>query len=459
MSRKEQAKKLVETFRSREVDRVKLGGFDVDGILRGKYISLDKFESAVTSGFGFCDVIFGWDSADELYEDAGVTVTGWHTGYPDTHCEIDLDSLRYIPWEEDQPLFLCDFMAPDGSPLSVSPRQLAQRVVQKAHAMGFVAKTSAEFEFWVFDESPDSVREKEYRNLESLTPGMFGYSCIRASQNRPLFNDMFTGMKAFGIPLEGLHTETGPGVLEAAITYDELLRSADNGALFKTATKEICYQHGLMSTFMAKWKQTLPGSSGHLHQSLWTLDDEPAFYNANDALKMSKTFKHYVAGVLHTMPEFTALYAPTINSYRRLVPGMWAPTRACWAPENRTASLRTIHSPKPSSSRMELRVTGADINPYIAFSAAVAAGLWGIENEIELPEPASGNAYTLPEDIAPPLPATLEEASARLRQSSIARDLFGDAFVDHYCATRDWEVRQFRKAVTDWELSRYFEII
>ncbi|MEC8022667.1 MAG: glutamine synthetase, partial [Myxococcota bacterium] len=173
MSRKEQAQKLIETFRNRNIDRVKLGGFDIDGVLRGKYVSLDKFESAVTSGFGFCDVIFGWDSADELYEGAGVTVTGWHTGYPDTHCTIDLDSLRYIPWEDNQPLFLVDFLAPDGSPLDVSPRQLAQRIVAKAEAMGFIAKTSAEFEFWVFRETPDSVREKDYRDMDSLTPGMF----------------------------------------------------------------------------------------------------------------------------------------------------------------------------------------------------------------------------------------------------------------------------------------------
>jgi glutamine synthetase len=211
---------------------------------------------------------------------------------------------------------------------------------------------------------------------------------------------------------------------------------------------------------MAKWNAKLPGSSGHLHQSLWDLEGQNnLFYDSGAEHGMSDSFRHYLAGVLHTLPEFTALYAPTINSYRRLVPGMWAPTRACWAPENRTAALRTIHGPKPSSTRVEMRVTGADINPYIAFSACLAGGLYGIKNKLELPSQLKGNAYQASKEAAPPLPGNLEQAVEMLHASEAAREMLGDAFVDHYCATRTWEVREAAKAVTDWELKRYFEII
>ena len=451
---------ILGTIRENGYDKVKVGGFDIDGVLRGKYFSLDKFESAARSGFGFCDVIFGWDCADELYEGVDVTVTGWHTGYPDTHSTIDLSSQRSIPWEGDCPLFLVDFQAPDGNPLAVSPRQACQRVFAKAQSMGFLPKLSAEYEFWLFQETPESLREKRFGGLTPLDPGMFGYSAVRAGMSQELMEDIFTGMAAFDVPLEGLHTETGPGVYEAAITYDDMLPAADKGALFKTGMKELCARHDLAVTFMAKWSNTLPGSSGHIHQSLWDLESKNnAFHDPNGNMGMSKTFEHYLAGVLHTLPEFTALYAPTINSYRRLVPGLWAPTRACWAADNRTASLRTIHGPKPASTRLELRVTGADINPYIAFAACVGAGLWGIENQLELPPPVSGNAYAATLEAAPRLPANLSEATAMLRASKAARAQLGDAFVDHYCATRDWEVHEAAKAVTDWELARYFEVI
>jgi glutamine synthetase len=368
--------------------------------------------------------------------------------------------MREIPWENGQPLFLLDFQSPEGEPLEVSPRQLCKRLDGMAKDMGFLAKTSAEYEFWVFQESPQSAEDKYYRDLAALTPGMFGYSCTRASLNSELFEAIFSGMGEFGVPIEGIHTETGPGVLEVAITYDDIVIAADNAALFKTGLKELLGKNDLLVTFMAKWNAKLPGSSGHLHQSLWDLEGQNnLFYDSGAERGMSDSFRHYLAGVLHTLPEFTALYAPTINSYRRLVPGMWAPTRACWAPDNRTAALRTIHGPKPSSTRVEMRVTGADINPYIAFSACLAGGLYGIKNKLELPSQLKGNAYQASKEAAPPLPGNLEQAVEMLHASEAAREMLGDAFVDHYCATRTWEVREAAKAVTDWELKRYFEII
>ncbi|HET9754187.1 MAG TPA: glutamine synthetase, partial [Myxococcales bacterium] len=237
--------------------------------------------------------------------------------------------------------------------------------------------------------------------------------------------------------------------------YDGLLRAADKAALFKTAAKEICARYGVMPCFMAKWNKELPGCSGHLHESLWSAFGEPLFPDPRGPRGMSKLMQHYVAGQVALMPAFTALIAPTINSYKRMVKGAWSPTLATWGVENRTTALRVIPG-SPSSTRVEYRFAAADMNPYIAMAASVASGLYGIERELPLPEETKGNGY---EARADALPATLREATDRLSASAEARELLGEAFVDHYLRTRDWECRQFESAVTKWELERYFEII
>ena len=440
------------------ISKIKIGVVDIDGILRGKYVSMEKFVSAVEKGFGFCDVIFGWDSADELYEDCGVTVTGWHTGYPDTMARIDTDSGRLVPWEPGTGLFLADLFTRAGAPLEVSPRQLMQKVIAQANEMGFVPKMSSEYEFFIFREDPHSLHEKSFKNMTPLTPGMFGYSVVRASSAADLVHAVIDQIREFGIILEGLHTETGPGVYETAIAYDEALVAADHAALFKTAMKEIAARHGVVVTFMARWSPELPGCSGHVHQSLWSFD-EPInlFFDEHHADKISTTMRHYIGGQLALMPELAVLAAPTINSYKRLVPGAWAPTSASWGIENRTAAIRAIPFGE-SSTRVENRLPGADANPYLAMAGSLAAGLYGIRNKIEPPEPCRGNAYAANSEHRA-LPTSLEEAADQFKNSNAARELFGDAFVDHFAATRQWEVRQFRKSVTDWELQRYFEIV
>jgi glutamine synthetase len=446
-SRKAQIEHLREEFRKHGIRKAKLGGFDVDGVLRGKYVSLDKFWGVAESGLGFCDVIFGWDSGDALYDNA--SVTGWHTGYPDAHATVDLSTYRRIPWEEATAAFLLDFEMP------VSPRGVLQKVEQKARAMGFSVKCASEYEFFLFKETPESVRAKGYAGLNPLSPGMFGYSWLRASENAPLVHDLQDKLAAFDVELEGFHTETGPGVYEAAIRYDGLMRAADKAALFKTAVKEICARHGVMPCFMAKWNKELPGCSGHLHESLWTASGESAFLDPRGPRGMSKTLQHFVAGQVALMPAFTALIAPTINSYKRMVRGAWSPTMATWGVENRTTALRVIPG-SPSATRVEYRLAAADMNPYIAMAASVASGLYGIEHELPLPVETEGNGYDAKVE---PLPATLREATARLSESKEARDLLGSTFVDHYVRTREWECRQFEGAVTRWELERYFEII
>jgi glutamine synthetase len=315
--------------------------------------------------------------------------------------------------------------------------------------MGYEVKLAAEYEFWIFKETPQSLREKAFRGLTPLSPGMFGYSVLRASQNSALVLEMIDQLAAFNIPIEGFHTETGPGVYEAAIAVDEGLAAADKAALFKTATKEICARHGAVPTFMAKWNADLPGSSGHIHQSLSALEDHRNLFFDGDLMM------RYIGGLCEFLPELMAMIGPTVNSYKRTVPGTWAPINASWGEDNRTTAIRSIPG-SAKSSRIELRLSAADMNPYLAMAASIAAGLEGIERNLNAP-PASTNGYEASD--AKPLPRNLSEAAAMLRGSSMARCWFGEEFVEHYACTREWEVRQAQRAVTDWELSRYFESI
>jgi glutamine synthetase len=443
---------LRAAFAERGIKKVKVGGYDIDGLLRGKYVSLDKFWSAADHGFGFCDVIFGWDIGDVLYDNAAVT--GWHSGYPDAHARIDLDTFRVIPWEPDTAAFLVDFVGEDGVPHPACPRSLLRSVLARAKAQGLEAKFAVELEFFVFKETSESLHAKGFRGMAPLSHGMFGYSWVREGQNSEMCHTILDDMERFGVPVEALHTETGPGVYEVALRYDEALRMADKAALFKTSMKQLLHPRGLSCTFMAKWCADLPGSSGHLHQSLWK-DGANVFYDAAAPGSLSATALHYVGGQIALMPELTALYSPTINSYKRYVPGVWAPLTASWGAENRTCAIRTIPD-GPRGTRLEYRQTAADINPYIAIATCLAAGLHGIENKIAAPPQGKGDASVAGAGFAP-LPRTLKDAAAALAASRAARAILGEPFVDHYVRTRDWEVRQFERAVTDWELKRYFE--
>ena len=443
---------------ARGLTHVKVGVTDIDGVLRGKYLSREKFASILKSGLSFCDVVLGWDSNDQLYDN--VQYTGWHTAYPDAQVRMLPETCRDVPFEHgpngDMLFFLGEFAA---GAEALCPRGLLRRVLEKADAMGYVAQSALEYEFFMFNETPDSVRAKGYRNLQPWTPGFFGYSVLRSSVNADFYHALLDLCERMDMPIEGLHTETGPGVLEAALAVDEALRMADKANLFKTFVKVLAQRHGLMATFMAKWSHDFPGQSGHIHVSLKDKKtDTSVFYDAKQPLSMSATQRHFLAGVQRLLPEFMALYAQTVNSYTRLVPGYWAPLDATWGLENRTTALRLIPGSE-KSQRIEVRLGAADANPYLALAAALGSGLLGVENAWE-PEPmVQGNAYTQKFPPALALPGTLWEAAQRLKNSTSARALFGDAFVEHYAATREWEERQFRRHVTDWELARYFEII
>jgi glutamine synthetase len=433
--------------------KVKLAIADIDGVLRGKYISKQKFMSVIEGELGFCDVVFGWDMADVCYDNG--TFTGWHSGYPDAKAKLDLSTFRKIPWENDVPFFLGEFI--EGA-AEVCPRTLLKKIIKGAENQGFKPFFSQEFEWFNFEETPATIHQKGFQNLTPLTPGMFGYSLLRSSLRNDFMTNLFEQLTKFDIPVEGLHTETGPGVYEAAIAYSEILEAADRAILFKTSVKEIASKLGIMATFMAKINENLPGCSGHVHQSLWDGDvKNNLFYDEKSPNNISKLMESYMAGQLYCLPYILPMIAPTINSYKRLVEGAWAPTTLTWGIDNRTVALRALPLGK-KSCRLETRVVGSDTNPYLALAACLAAGLYGIRKNLKLNQPATiGNGYR---DISNGvLPRNLDEATKAMQNSEVAKELFGEKFVEHFIQTREWEWRQHAKAVTDWELKRYFEIV
>jgi glutamine synthetase len=446
----EDARSIVE---ERGLSHIKVGVFDVDGILRGKYMAREKFFSALENGFGFCDVVFGWDSYDQLYDN--VAYTGWHTGYPDATVRLLPGSCRALPFEGDGLFFLGEFTPPTDE---ICPRGVLKRVLARTHEMGYSLYAGFEYEFFLFNETPHTVREKRYRDMTPMAPGFFGYSMLRNSVHSDFYRLLLATCEEMDFPLEGLHEETGPGVLEAALKADSGLDSADKAALFKTFTKVLAQRSGMMATFMAKWSPDWPGQSGHMHMSLRDNNGTAVFHDPGNQANISERMRHFIGGQQRLMPELLAMIAPTVNSFTRLIPGFWAPTEASYGIDNRTCALRAIGG-SPKSQRVEYRITAADANPYLSLAAALASGMWGIENKAEPEGPVQGNAYEQKFPKRMQLPRTLWDAAQRLRKSETAREWFGDAFVEHFAATREWEEREFRKHITDWELERYFEII
>jgi glutamine synthetase len=453
---KKTRQEIIEFIKKLPAGKVKLAITDIDGILRGKVIHKDKFISVLEDGFGFCNVVFGWDSSDLLYEKNDFS--GWHNGFPDAHAKVDTSTFRSVPWDNQIPFFIGDFTDKDGNPADVCPRSLLKKINNEADSLGYSAIFSQEFEWFNFRETPQSLYEKEFKNPAPLTPGMFGYSILRPSLNNDFFNQLFDQLTAFGIPIEGLHTETGPGTYEAAILYSDIIEAADRAVLFKTGVKEIAYRNGIVASFMAKWNDKLPGCGGHIHQSLWDKDNKKnLFFDEKEKNKMSETMKNYIAGQLHCLPHILPMYAPVINSYKRLVPGTWAPTTITWGIDNRTTTLRVLPG-SARSTRVETRVVGSDANPYLAMAAALASGLYGIKNKLKLDIAQTvGNGYQNTANGV--IPGTLETATEAMKKSGLSKELFGEKFVNHFVQTREHECRQYAKAVTDWELKRYFEII
>ncbi|KDE02882.1 glutamine synthetase [Microbotryum lychnidis-dioicae p1A1 Lamole] len=456
--------------------KVQVCAVDADGVLRGKIMAKDKFLSAAVDGFGFCSVVMGWDMHDQAYAKE-LKISNLANGYRDLIARIDLDTYRRTPTTPSLPFFLVTFIEPTtNETLCACPRGLLQRINDQIEAEGYSAYAGAEYEYFQFRETPVSVAAKDFKNLEPLTCGMHGYSMLRPELNSEYFHDIWDNCAKFGIPIEGHHTETGPGVFESALAYQPALRMADNATLFKWVAKTTGLKYGIMPTFMAKPYADQPGCSGHVHISLRDksgknvfaveeseLKDGRADAKFEDTKRISKTAEHFLAGVLLGLPDIMPLLVPTVNGYKRLVESFWAPTRVMYAYENRIASVRIISPPlaSPSATRLEIRVPGADMNPHLTFSAILALGLHGIREKLELRIPpintSKGGAASIQSFAR--LPSSLASATENMKATdSMARKVLGDDFVDHFAGTRENETDLFNATVTDWELKRYFEL-
>ncbi|KAK3079130.1 hypothetical protein LTS18_005666 [Coniosporium uncinatum] len=464
---------------------VKVAGIDVDGVLRGKLMAKKKFLSIAKDGFGFCSVIFGWDMHDQTYV-RELKVSNKENGYRDLIAVPDLRSFRRIPWENNVPFFLISFFDPDtNASLSACPRSLLQRTVDKLHAKDMGAMAGAEYEFYQFrvpqsDATPERnssatarfLQSNPVNALPSLTEGMFGYSLTRPIHNQDYYYGIFDACDKFDCGIEGWHTESGPGVFEAALLFDEIREMADRAALFKLTVKSLGSKFGITPCFMAKPREGLPGNSGHMHVSIVDKQGKNLFYREtedknppySDLRYLSDLGRYFLAGLLDGLPDVMPIVAPTVNSYKRLVENFWAPVTVSWGLEHRAASIRLITPPSASAkaTRMEVRVPGADTNPHLVLAAILALGWRGVEKKMEIRVPPLGKGEDVggASDKGVRLAKSLKEANDRfMAKDSVAREAFGDEFVEHFGGTREHEIRLWDEAVTDWEVKRYIEMV
>jgi glutamine synthetase len=453
MSEQSRIEQIIEQH---NIDIVKVGGADYDGIYRGKRLPVDIFLEGIEQGYAQGDVLFGWDIAEDLVP--GLRFTNWDTGYADLRMKPDLATFRPVPWEAGAATVVCDFMTESGEPVRVSPRYVLSRVLERAAALGYRAELALELEFRIWREDQRSLRQKSWHDLTPLSPTTSCYSIHRSTGDDFLIGKLRRLMDAHGVPIESYNREHGPGMYEMNLRHATGMEAADRALLFRNGVKEICLLDNMTASFMAKPFADEDGNSGHLHQSLWSSSGQNLFYDETGHHHLSPLFTSYIAGVMQTLPEFMALYAPNINSYKRFVAGSWAPTVAAWGIETRTPALRAITG-SSRATRLENRVPGSDVNPYLAMAAAVAGGVHGIQQGLTAPLPTESNAYLLPENIAPRLPRTLGAAITLFNDSQVARTWFGDDFVDDYVTMRRWEIERYQSTVTEWERQRYFEMI
>ncbi|RAO64709.1 uncharacterized protein BHQ10_000721 [Talaromyces amestolkiae] len=465
--------------------KVKLAGVDADGILRGKLVAKKKFLSIAQDGFGFCSVIFGWDMHDRTYFKE-LSISNKENGYRDLLAIPDLQSFRRIPWEDNVPFFLVSFFDPETkAPISACPRNLLQTSVDKLAKLDYKAMAGAEYEFYQFRVPHDAsssernssatasfLKKNPVESLPPLTEGMFGYSITRPVHNQDYYYGIFDACEKFRCDIEGWHTESGPGVFEAALQFGEIKEMADRAGLFKYVVKSIGSKHGITPAFMAKPREGLPGNSGHMHISIATKDGKNLFARETvdpsppypDVAHLSDIGRHFLAGLLEGLPDIMPILAPTINSYKRLVENFWAPVTVSWGLEHRAASIRLIAPPTASAkaTRFEVRVPGADTNPHYVLAAILATGWRGVEKklEISLPPLGKGEDTGSASDKGARLAKSLKEANEIFRRpDSVAREVFGDEFVDHFSGTREHEIVLWEEAVTDWEVRRYIETV
>jgi glutamine synthetase len=436
---------LRDEVAAEEIDTVVVAFTDMQGRLMGKRVDADFFLEELEAGHPVegCNYLLALEM--EMDPVPGYEIAGWERGYGDFGLRPDLATLRRIPWLEGTALVLCDVLWHDGSPVGPSPRQVLRAQIERAEKQGLTPMFGSELEFFLFRESYAEANAMHYRGLTPSVPYILDYHVLATTYDEPLIRAIRLGMKGAGLRLENSKGEAGAGQHEINFRYADALRTADDHVVYKNGVKEIAHQHGCSITFMAKPYHTEVGSSCHIHSSLWR-GDESAFAGETEL------FRHYLAGQIACARELAIFLAPTVNSYKRFMAGSWAPTTLAWGRDNRTCGFRVVgHG---AGLRVESRIPGADVNPYLAFAAHLAAGLHGIEQALETPAAFAGNAY---ESDVERFPSTMHEAIAALESGTMARTALGDEVVDHYLNYARTEQRLFDQVVTCYERERLFE--
>ena len=443
----EELRRLVDAG---EIDTVVLAFTDMQGRLQGKRFAARFFlDDVLENGSEGCNYLLAVDV--DLNTVEGYAMSSWERGYGDFAMRPDLRTLRRTPWSPGTALVTADLTWHDGSPVVASPRQVLRRQLDRLAEHGWYAYTGTELEFIVFNDSYEDAWSRGYREMNPANQYNVDYSILGTGRVEPLLRRIRNEMGAAGMIVESAKGECNLGQHEIAFRYDEALTTCDQHSVYKTGAKEIAAQEGKSLTFMAKYDER-EGNSCHVHLSLRDGSGEPVMADDTDEYGMSKVMRHFLAGQIAAMRDFTLLYAPNINSYKRFRPGSFAPTAVAWGPDNRTCALRVVGHGQ--SHRFENRLPGGDVNPYLAIAGMVAAGLYGVEHELELPEVCTGNAYA---GDAEHVPTTLREAAELWGASPLAREAFGDEVVDHYLHMARVEQEAYDTAVTDWERYRSFE--
>jgi glutamine synthetase len=427
------------------IDTIVVAFTDMQGRLLGKRVHAEFFleDGIAEHGVEGCNYLLALDM--EMDPIPGYSIASWDQGYGDFGMRPDLATLRRLPWLEGTALVLCDVVSHDGSPVGPSPRQVLQAQVERARAAGYEPMLGSELEFYLLRESYTEAHAKHYRDLTPSVPYILDYHVLATTYDEPLLRQIRNGMQGAGIRVESSKGEAWPGQQEVNFRYDHALAMADNHSVYKNGAKEIAYLNGCSITFMAKPDHTWIGNSCHIHASLWR-EDANAFAEDNEL------FDRFLAGWIACARELALFLAPNINSYKRYAAGSWAPTTLAWGHDNRTCGFRIVgHGP---AKRIETRIPGGDVNPYLAFAALIAAGLYGIEQKLDAPPPLEGNAY---ESDAERFPSTLREAIDALERGAMARAALGDDVVDHYLNYAQTEQRLFDEVVTCYERERLYE--
>jgi glutamine synthetase len=449
-------KTLEEEARSGEIDTVLCMFTDLQGRYMGKRVIPQFFLEEILGDEGLHACLYLLAIDMEMEPLPGYKYASWETGYGDFRMVPDISTLRRVPWLEKTAMVICDVADEEtGEPVEVAPRQILKRQIERAQAAGFVSKAGSELEFYLFRDSFEDLAERAYRDARPSSSYIMDYHMLQTTKDDWIVRQIRNGMLGAGIPVEFSKGEFGRGQHEINITYADALEAADNHAIYKHGVKEIAAANGVAATFMAKYTMAEAGSSCHLHSSMWSEDGtESLMWDASAPHHMSETFNHYLGGLMGTAREMSVMFAPFVNSYKRYQLGSWAPTAIVWSHDNRTCGFRVVGEGK--GNRVESRIPGADANPYLAFAATIAGGLYGIQNKVDAPEMFHGNAYEATD--VPRVPTSLHEAVDAFGQSEVAREAFGDFVYEHLLNTAAQEQVIFdNNCVTDWELVRYFE--